>query len=687
MNIRQKTILMLLSNGDKNEIQEISQKFNVGNRTIRNDLKFIDDFLKSKFDKSLIHCHEGVVKLINPELLNMEELLEEMDYYTYRLSSKERFLLILADLCSANGYTTISSLAQRYYVSRATINTDIIAMKEYAEEKGIEFISERGKGLKIQASEKQRRKYLTQIINEELNPNESYSQWFSKKMIDDISRILIQVELKYNLFLSDIAFETLTIHIALAIKRFESGLTIEDESFSSNIDSIQYQMSEDIVKHLNKHFNINLPQQEIEYIAVHLGSKSSEILITDDKRDSQLEYYAFEIIRRVSNKIERNLLSDEKLFEALYQHLVACQYRAINNLQLQNPIKEELIESYPELYRQIEEVIRSLGIQKIVDPNSDEISYILIHIATALRRTPVYDEKLNVLLVCGTGIGTAELLRESLNKNFDFHYVASIAKHQVEHYISKNSVDLVISTVDLNCHYPCLVVSPLITKDDIARISKVIYEIKKQPNQNQKSTLKSFVATEVEKLLKKYGSDINEGKLISEIEKIVSNYKKEERKAIMLSDLLNLETIKLKVDCKDWKDSIQKSGNLLLESDYIEQTYIDDAINNVIDLGPYIVITKGIALPHAFNSKGVNKTGLSLITLKNPVEYGSEHNDPVHSVFMLATSDATSHLSALSDLSEFLGHEEFIELLQTSENASEIIEYIKENEEGERRNK
>lgn len=148
----------------------------------------------------------------------------------------------------------------------------------------------------------------------------------------------------------------------------------------------------------------------------------------------------------------------------------------------------------------------------------------------------------------------------------------------------------------------------------------------------------------------------------------------------MLTDVLKKEYIKLNVECKDWEEAIRQAGEVLKENNVVTDEYIEEAIKGVRELGPYIVITKGVAIPHATNKVGVNKTGISLITLKNPIEFGNRDNDPVYYVFMLATTDMESHISALSNLSELLEKQEFYDVLKNAQDSKSVIEYIKANE-------
>ena len=66
-----------------------------------------------------------------------------------------------------------------------------------------------------------------------------------------------------------------------------------------------------------------------------------------------------------------------------------------------------------------------------------------------------------------------------------------------------------------------------------------------------------------------------------------------------MSEVIEARNIKLNVDASDWRDSMVKSGQLLVDSDYITKDYIDLTIKCVEENGPYIVIIPGLALSHS----------------------------------------------------------------------------------------
>ena len=146
----------------------------------------------------------------------------------------------------------------------------------------------------------------------------------------------------------------------------------------------------------------------------------------------------------------------------------------------------------------------------------------------------------------------------------------------------------------------------------------------------------------------------------------------------MINNLLNEENVDINVDAKSWQEAIEKVGYLLLANNKIEKRYIDSMIDTVNNMGQYIVMAKGIAMPHSRPEHGAKETSLSIITLKEPVEFGNEDFDPVTMVIGLSSVDSKSHLELLSDLSNIIDDEELIEKAKCCKCKSELITLINE---------
>jgi PTS system ascorbate-specific IIA component len=108
--------------------------------------------------------------------------------------------------------------------------------------------------------------------------------------------------------------------------------------------------------------------------------------------------------------------------------------------------------------------------------------------------------------------------------------------------------------------------------------------------------------------------------------------------------------IALQYAAADRTEAIVKAGELLVASNRTNNAYTDEMLRAVEDHGPYIVIAPGIALAHGRPSAEVLDTGISLVTLAEPVVFGHATNDPVQIVIGLAAFDHDSHLGMMREL-------------------------------------
>ncbi|CUU48360.1 MULTISPECIES: PTS sugar transporter subunit IIA [Clostridium] len=145
----------------------------------------------------------------------------------------------------------------------------------------------------------------------------------------------------------------------------------------------------------------------------------------------------------------------------------------------------------------------------------------------------------------------------------------------------------------------------------------------------------------------------------------------------MIEKLFNKETIELNVEVNDWIEAIRFCGSLFVKNGNTEAKYTDAMINTVKNMGQYIVIEKGIAMPHARPEDGVKKIGMGLIKLKRPIEFGNEEYDPVDILIFICAIDKTSHLKALAELMTLIEDNEFLSIVRNSSSKEDVLSYIK----------
>ena len=143
-----------------------------------------------------------------------------------------------------------------------------------------------------------------------------------------------------------------------------------------------------------------------------------------------------------------------------------------------------------------------------------------------------------------------------------------------------------------------------------------------------------------------------------------------------MEELIQKKNIEVNIDVDNWEDAIKSVGNLLMNSKQIEDGYVNSMINSVKELGPYIVLSQGFALAHAApNSETVHEPSLAIVTLKNPVKFGSP-NDPVKVLMCLACMDKATHLDLLSKAAKKLMQENFVENAAKCKTVDELYHVI-----------
>ena len=122
---------------------------------------------------------------------------------------------------------------------------------------------------------------------------------------------------------------------------------------------------------------------------------------------------------------------------------------------------------------------------------------------------------------------------------------------------------------------------------------------------------------------------------------------------------------------RDWVEAVRLAGELLARSGVVEERYVEAMVKVTEELGPYAVLAPGIAMPHARPEDGAREVGLSLVVLKEGVNFGSP-NDPVYVVIGFAAKDKTSHLKVLQQLAEFLSEPDIVEELKNVRSEDEL---------------
>ena len=139
-----------------------------------------------------------------------------------------------------------------------------------------------------------------------------------------------------------------------------------------------------------------------------------------------------------------------------------------------------------------------------------------------------------------------------------------------------------------------------------------------------------------------------------------------------LNQALRAGSILLNQTANTWQETFQLAGLGLVSSNRVTADYTQQMIDAFDEFGPYMVLTRGVALAHARPSSAVLSTGLSLVTLTRGINFGVERFDPVRVVIGLAAIDHDSHIDLMAELADIIASEEKVNSLMAAATEAEV---------------
>ena len=146
----------------------------------------------------------------------------------------------------------------------------------------------------------------------------------------------------------------------------------------------------------------------------------------------------------------------------------------------------------------------------------------------------------------------------------------------------------------------------------------------------------------------------------------------------LLQNLLSEENVSFHYPAETWEDVIRHGGQLMVDAGFTEPTYTEAMIDVVRDMGPYIVLAPGLAMPHARPEMGAKQVGTALVTLEKPIDFGSPENDPVSVAVFLCAPNKEEHIQLLTDIATLFEDEEFLDAAVNFESIEDVEAFLSE---------
>lgn len=472
--------------------QEIASGIDVSNRTARKYLHLLEDALKDQA-VATIEAKQGngyQLKIEDAKKFGEFYLTEVRDHTTSKdittiQESNDRQYYILNRLFFEQSAVYVDSIADELFVSRSTISNDLVEIKKLITPYQVELQSKSNKGIFIVGNEQNIRHFIMNyFFMERLHDNlfafSMYANLLEGISVEEIVIIVLDECRESQLKLSDFIVYNLVLHIGLAIKRIQNGFLMDIQApMSFDAASIEYQTALKILARIEQAMGITFSSEEADFIALHLKNKitARTIFQKADATEEEIRTQLLETLKAIDQDTPFNLEHDTILIDGLMIHFIPLLTRLQNNSSIENPLLEEIKTQYPDLFELTVNYFSKMAVFRPYQVTDGEWAYLAIHITAAVERY-FNEQKTHVLVICATGLGSSQMIKNRLEREFGSRILIDkvISYYEiVEQDLSQ--IDLIISSINLGnivLNAPIVNVSVFLGKEDIQKINHEI---------------------------------------------------------------------------------------------------------------------------------------------------------------------------------------------------------------------
>lgn len=642
---------LILSNSKSMEVKKLITTYRISLKTLRTDVNEINDFLlEAKMSPTKLNEKEKLI-LLEKDIMKIQDRLNHMDTYSYKMSREERQIYIIAELLMSQDYITMQNLAKKLNVSRNTILNDFETVKDYCLAFNVNVLMKSSKGIKIECDQKDRNNLLMQIfhdLEDDYMEKSFFHQLIQRKLGMKIPLEMIKEDLReymeqQHMLVSDRVFFYVSIYLFVILNRKinKKRRTVEKLTGDTASDNLLNWFADKYEVSINK----NDVKDFGRYMKQHDFNISSE-----QKEINDVELYGIIVyfLQMVGEDIECSLQSDTVLIESLLEHI-----RTLKNWEdydFEMPLSDELPIPKEILEKTIEK--NSIILERYLGyPLTKEMKEsIMIHICAAFVRNLEYLNLLEVLIVCPGSMATGKYLEAQVKNYFDFRVAAVIPSRDVEEFLKSNKIDFVISTVNVRSEsVPCVKVQAQLTMNDINAIQNIAFLLGRKENKSENES--RYVEQNFLDVMKTFLEKLDASKrdeFFDEVYALMETKIQSTGKSI-LAQMLDPSKIMIKQEKITWEQGILQAADILEKKGCVGSDYGKKAVENVKEYGDYIIISKGIALAHAGKKEAhVYKDGLSLVMCPEGIEF--TEGNIAYLVFCFAVAEEKDYLKLFQEI-------------------------------------
>lgn len=458
--------------------RELQNTLNISRRTVINYVSEINSFEQN----TIISTNQGYRCI---DSAGTRKILQELQASRAFDSFEKRRSFLLQELLLKSAHPTLDELADKMFISPATLNNELSRLRASLKEQGL-YLKTKNNRLYIIGSDRNVRKFIMSLLNQELKQSHfdlhTMQRFFAHAEITEIDRMVKNILQNHSFFLDDFSHLNYVLHLAICI---ETAFSDGDRAYQGNADTARddtllapvKEIIEEIYLELKKTYCIDFPFEQMLDASILMATRVVSLDI-DSLNFSQLEEHIPEPVRELLLEITLSVhdvygidLKRDSFMVRFAFHLKNLLDRIAHKIEIPENSFITIKNDYPFLYV-IAEFIASIINRKYNTALPEiEVSYIALHLGILMEETHIVCQKINCVLVIYDYYKMGVSIVENIKKMTDILYFSDIVT-SYEQIKNPETIDLILTTLpngsDLGI--PEIKIHTLLTRQDYDKI-------------------------------------------------------------------------------------------------------------------------------------------------------------------------------------------------------------------------
>lgn len=436
------TMMQILRKTSSITVVSLAQKLGVSERTIRNDIKQLNQELEGC---AVIDGKQGRYTLRIFDMDAFRKAYSRIGETEGEFNSSEnRINYIFGEMMRADEPVLTDELAYEMNVGRTTMVNDLKKLRSKLKPYGISIVGKTSKGLILHGDEIDIRNYIL---------GNCFDAIYKDYPKDPLIQNLIEQEMKTRSY-SKTLQRQFDQYMTLMLDRFLTGHFIGklSDQYYNLTAKTGFVSINSLCDRIAESLNIDIPIEEKIFTFLPIAGMRTP---SDLSRMHEIELDG--TIRPLTEKIMQEIQSEldieidpGQFSDEFEYHLMFMLNRLRFHVRQQNVMIDDLKQKYPLAYEMSGIAADVIEREKNLKVNEDERGHLASYFGLFLEENNIGQTKpFNVLVICGSGRVTAKLIAVQLRRILDSSaQIGTISEEMVTDTLL-DQYDLILTTVDL----------------------------------------------------------------------------------------------------------------------------------------------------------------------------------------------------------------------------------------------